>query len=337
MKQKRLNIAVVGTGYFSRFHYDAWGRLPVNVRGVCSLDIEQAKTVANKFEGCQAFNDSERMLDEIKPDLVDIVVQPGRQPSIVKAAIRRKINIVCQKPFTESQKKATELVRLAGENKVLLAVHENFRFQPWHMEIKKLLQQRILGVPYQITFRMRPGDGKGKKAYLNRQPYFQKMRRFLIHETAIHLIDVFRFYFGEIDSVMADLRKLNNNISGEDSGIVVFNFKNGVLGLFDGNRLVDHVAVDKRRTIGEMLIEGSNGIIRLNGDGDIFFRSFGQNEERKMEFSWENIGFAGDSVYRYQKHLLDHILQGTRLYNSGKEYLKNMQIEEMLSMAILVP
>ena len=49
-----------------------------------------------------------------------------------------------------------------------------------------------------------------------------------------------------------------------------------------------------------------------------------------MEFSWENIGFAGDSVYRYQKHLLDHILQGTRLYNSGKEYLKNMQIEEMV-------
>ena len=119
---------------------------------------------------------------------------------------------------------------------------------------------------------MRAGDGRGEQAYLDRQPYFQTMRRFLIHETAIHLIDVFRFYFGEIDSVTADLRRLNSNIAGEDAAIIVFNFKSGVCGLFDGNRLSDHIAADKRRTMGEMLIEGSNGSIRLDGNGNIFFR-----------------------------------------------------------------
>ena len=35
-------------------------------------------------------------------------------------------------------------------------------------------------------------------AYLERQPYFQTMPRFLVHETAIHLVDVFRFLLGEI-------------------------------------------------------------------------------------------------------------------------------------------
>ena len=34
-----------------------------------------------------------------------------------------------------------------------------------------------------------PGDGQGPDAYLARQPYFQAMERFLVHETAIHLID----------------------------------------------------------------------------------------------------------------------------------------------------
>ena len=42
-----------------------------------------------------------------------------------------------------------------------------------------LLKNKYIGTPYQISFKMRPGDGQGKNAYLNRQPYFQKMERFL--------------------------------------------------------------------------------------------------------------------------------------------------------------
>ena len=71
-------------------------------------------------------------------------------------------------------------------------MHENFRFQPWHIKIKELLKNKYIGTPYQISFKMRTGDGQGKNAYLNRQPYFQKMERFLIHETGIHFIDLFR-------------------------------------------------------------------------------------------------------------------------------------------------
>ena len=41
-----------------------------------------------------------------------------------------------------------------------------------------MLNEKIIGKPYQITFKMRPGDGRGKNAYLNRQPYYQKMKRF---------------------------------------------------------------------------------------------------------------------------------------------------------------
>ena len=94
---------------------------------------------------------------------------------------------------------------------------------------------------------------------------------------------VFRFLFGDIKSVFANLSKLNTNISGEDAGIVFFEFKNGIRGLFDGNRLSDHIAEDRRLTIGEMLIEGSKGTIRLNGDGEIFKRDFGNNFEKNFK------------------------------------------------------
>ena len=35
--------------------------------------------------------------------------------------------------------------------------------------------------------------------------------------------------------------------------------------MFDGNRLADHKAENRRLTMGEMLIEGSKGTLRLNG------------------------------------------------------------------------
>jgi predicted dehydrogenase len=61
-------------------------------------------------------------------------------------------------------------------------VHENFRFQPWHREIKRLLVQDSIGDRlHSLTFRSRPGDGWGERAYLDRQPYFRDMPRFLIY------------------------------------------------------------------------------------------------------------------------------------------------------------
>ena len=177
---------------------------------------------------------------------------------------------------------------------------------------------------------MRPGDGQGKDAYLSRQPYFQKMERFMIHETAIHIIDVYRFLFGNIKSVFAKLSKLNNYIKGEDAGIVFFDFESGMRGLFDGNRLSDHIAIDRRLTIGEMLIEGSKGSLRLNGNGEIFYRKFSQNEEKIIIYNWNNIGFAGDSVFSYQKHLLDHFVNGKEVKNEAKEYIENLIIEDLI-------
>ena len=69
---------------------------------------------------------------------------------------------------------------------------------------------------------MRSEDGQGEYAYLDRQPYFQKIERFLIHETAMHFIDIFRFLFLETYSVFAILSKFNKNIKGEDTGKVFF-------------------------------------------------------------------------------------------------------------------
>ncbi|MGL4439802.1 MAG: Gfo/Idh/MocA family protein [Bosea sp. (in: a-proteobacteria)] len=324
-----VRVAAVGTGYFSRFQYRAWSRIPeVALVGVCNRTMASAQAFAEEF-GIPFFTDDlDQMLVQAKPDLLDIITPPETHLAAIRLAAARKIDVICQKPFCQTLGEAKEAVRIADEAGIQIIVHENFRFQPWHREIKRLLERGKLGQVYQATFRLRPGDGQGPRAYLDRQPYFQNMPRLLVHETAIHLIDTFRFLFGDVEAVFASLRKLNPVIAGEDAGLIMLDMANGVRCLFDGNRLSDHQAGNRRLTMGEMLIEGEKGVLSLDGDGSISFRPHGSNEVQDMPYQWHNVDFGGDCVHELQQHVIDHRLGRRPVENTGREYLTNILIEE---------
>jgi predicted dehydrogenase len=324
-----IKLAVSGTGFFSRFHYRAWKRIPeIEIVAICNRSLDRAREFAAEFGVPAVFADFGEMLEQAKPDLVDIVTPPETHLAAIARAAKGGINVICQKPFCSSLEEAKRAVALADESGICVAVHENFRFQPWYPEIKALLEAGEFGEIYQATFNLRPGDGQGERAYLDRQPYFQQMERFLIHETGIHLIDVFRFLFGDVRSVYASLRKLNRSISGEDAGFAILDMQSGVRCVFDGNRLADHAAKNRRLTMGTLLIEGSGGTIRLDGDGRIWLRTFNSNAEREHLYAWQNEDFGGDCVYRFQRHVVDHRLHQRPLHNSAKTYLENLLVEE---------
>lgn len=323
-----LSVAIAGCGYFSQFHQDAWRRMKdVRVVGIADPDPGKLAAASASFPEARAFADFAEMLDATRPDLVDIVTPPQTHLALVETAARPGLAIICQKPLAPEYHDAVAIVETAERAGVTLAVHENFRFMPWFMEVHRMLGEGAIGRPLNINFRLRPGDGQGPEAYLSRQPYFQTMPRFLIHETGIHLIDVFRYLMGEITGVFARLRRLNPAIKGEDAGLVVFDFASGAAGLFDGNRLVDHPARDTRMTTGVLLVEGTEGVIRLDGYGRLFLRPRG-GEEREHAYAWDDRGYGGDCVFGQSRHVVDHLVHGAPLVNSGRDYLRNLAIEE---------
>ena len=155
------------------------------------------------------------------------------------------------------------------------------------------------------------------------------MPRFLIHETAIHWIDTFRFLMGEVTGVFARLERLNPVIAGEDAGVVVFAFEDGGTGIFDGNRLNEHVSDNPRRTMGEMWLEGSAGVLRLDGAARLHWKPHGEAEV-EHHYEWQDRGFAGDAVFATQAHIVSHLRDGTALENSGRAYLRNLEIEDAI-------
>ena len=324
-----LRLGTVGTGYFSQFQYEAWRRMAeVDLVAVCNRSLEGAQRTAEAYGIPNTYGDLGEMLAAERLDLLDIITPPVTHLDMIKTAAAQNVAIICQKPFCQTLEEAEEAVALCKNAGVLLVVHENFRFQPWHQHAKALLDTDGLGDVYQASFRLRPGDGQGPDAYLNRQPYFQKMDRFLVHETAIHLIDVFRYLLGEATAVYAELRRLNPVIAGEDAGFILLDFESGARGLFDGNRLADHVAENRRLTMGDMWLEGSKAVLRLDGDGRLFLRDHGSNAERAVAYDWENKGFAGDCVFKLQRHVVDHIQGRGPVMNRAEDYLANLKIEK---------
>ncbi len=329
MAQSTLKVVTIGAGYFARFHHDAWSRASqATLTAICDIDRGKAEAAAKEVGVDTVYDDPEEMLTRERPDLVDIATPPATHRDLVALAAGLGIDVVCQKAFTRSLAEARETVAAAEAAGVTLTVHENFRFQPWFREIRRLLDEGALGELYSAAFRLRPGDGQGPRAYLDRQPYFQGMERFLIHETGIHFIDTFRFLCGDCEAVYAELRRLNPVIAGEDAGVFLMSHAGGARSLFDGNRLSDHIAENRRLTMGELLVEGSAGGLRLDGDGRLFRRDFGSNEERPHPYHWEKRGFAGDSVLALQQHVVAHLLHGAPLENSGSAYLANLEIED---------
>ncbi|MDC0738265.1 Gfo/Idh/MocA family oxidoreductase [Cognatishimia sp. SS12] len=323
----KIKVACAGAGYFSQFHYGSWARMAeVTLVGSCNRDIEKARAT-----GLPAYDDLAVMLADTQPDVLDIILPPVAHADSIRIALDAGIKtLICQKPFCRDLAEARAMVALADAAGATIVVHENFRFQPWYRALKSALDRGEVGQVQQLTFRLRPGDGQGPEAYLDRQPYFQQMQRFLVHETAVHWVDTFRYLLGDPLSVYADLRRVNPVIAGEDAGYILSEHPGGVRALFDGNRNLDHAADNHRRTMGEALLEGTEGSIALKGDGSLWLRRFGAIAPSCLLVPDDWDGFGGDCVHHLQSHVISGLLSGGPFENDAASYLKVVEIEEAI-------
>lgn len=326
-----IKVACVGAGYFSKFHIEAWQRIEdVELVAICDSDKSKLDAAADSFKVSKTYTDVSTMLNSEEIHVLDIITPPVTHLNLCDLAFDYGKHVICQKPMAPSFSEAAEMVDRAKEKGSRLIIHENFRFQPWYRQIKSIIQAEEIGDRiYNIHHTMRTGDGWGSGAYLDRQPYFREMTRLLIYETGIHFIDVFRYLIGDITNVYARLRRLNEEIKGEDAGLVLFDFEGGAQGVLDCNRYNEPLYAQPRYTFGEMTIDGNNGSLYLKSNGDILLHKLGE-EARLIPYHHENKQFAGDCVFATQKAIIASLQSGDEFETEGGLYLKNLMVQEAI-------
>jgi predicted dehydrogenase len=267
------------------------------------------------------------LLDAGRPYFNHNITPPDRHAVIAGAAAARGVHILCQKALAPSYAEAEMMVATAAAAGVRFMAHDNFRFQPWHREIRRLMDAGAIGALEAIACRTRMGDGAAPDAYLARQPYFRAMPRFLVFETGVHFIDVYRYLGGEITGVFAKLRRLNPAITGEDSATLLFDFADGARGLWDGDRTHSPDAADPRYTFGQFWIEGREGTLRLRGDATITLQKMG-GAEISHAYDHGVTGFASDSVHAALSHFVARLRDGGAFETEGHDYLRTLAVQE---------
>lgn len=118
--------AVIGTGYMGATHAAILSGLTEKLL-ICSADVTAGKTLAEKYGG-SFFGDYRQLMDEGRPDFVSVCVPTFLHFDVVKAALERKIPVLCEKPFTLDEESALALLELSRKQDTLLMVAHCLRF-----------------------------------------------------------------------------------------------------------------------------------------------------------------------------------------------------------------
>ena len=317
--------ALIGAGYFAQFHADGWNRAGgVRLQAVADPDAERREEFAARWGIAAQYASAAEMLERERPDFVDIATRPDSHVELTRLAAGHGVHVVCQKPMAPTLEECREMVAVCRQAGVRLIVHENWRWQPWYREIRRLCDAGLLGSVFHLGLRMRSGDGRGPEPYTV-QPYFREMPRLLIYETLVHFLDTFRYLAGDISSVMCETARLNPAIRGEDYAVIQVRFASGARGLIDANRISGDVPPPI--AFGEFHVEGSRAALDMTPDGDLWLTEYG-SAAMPCAYDKPSSGYKGDSVYALQQHFADCLRSGHPAESEGEDYLKTVAAVE---------
>lgn len=126
MSNSPLSVAVVGVGYFGKFHAEKVANLPqTELVAVSDTDFKLAKKIAKKYR-TRAVGDYRELLGEV--DAVCIAVPTQYHCEIASDFLESGVDVLVEKPITPDLASAERLVNIARERDRILQVGHLERF-----------------------------------------------------------------------------------------------------------------------------------------------------------------------------------------------------------------
>ena len=327
MKDGTLRGAVIGCGFFSRNHLNAWRDLDgVDIVAICDTDADRLAETGGMFGISGRYRDAAHMFESEALDFVDIATTVASHRSLVELAASKGIAVICQKPFASTLGDAHAMVRACERANVPLMVHENFRWQAAIRAVGEAITSGAIGRPFwgRVSFRSAFDVFSG-------QPYLAQGRRFIVEDLGIHVLDIARFLFGDVDSLSATIARVNPSINGEDVATVLMSHASGVTSVVDCSYATSLPQELFPQTLVE--VDGSAGTLRLFADYRLQIHDATGTREHRCappapswaQSPWEAIQ---ESVLRIESHWVECLQAGREPATSGRDNLKTLALVE---------
>lgn len=260
-----MKYALIGCGRISPNHITAALQNNLDIAALCDTQSSHIHSLLSKFNeqlcSITLFSDYKKLIDKVHPDLIAIATESGLHAEIALYCIRRKINVIIEKPIAMTMVDARKICEEAKAYNVIVCANHQNRFNTSIQKIYKAKQEGKFGKLFHAAAHVR---------WNRNQIYYEqaKWRGTWLQDggclmnQCIHIADLIRWLMGDhIEEVMAYTDNLNHEyIQAEDFGAAIIKFANGSYGLFEGT-----VNVYPNNLEESLYMFGSKGTVKAGG------------------------------------------------------------------------
>jgi predicted dehydrogenase len=226
--QDSIGVGIVGLGNISRHHLSGFrGAAGARIAMVCDSEAKKAEDVGSRFD-VPAVADHRDVLRNPAVDAVALLLPHQLHYAIAREALEAGKHVYLEKPFTVHEREAEELIRLAEQRGLTLALAENTRFVQAYVAAERVVKAGTLGeiravrgfIPDQILDEWASEPTGWKR---------QKFGGAAIMDCAPHMLYLLIWLFGEVASMQAIALNYVPEIDLENHGVIAGKLRSGAI------------------------------------------------------------------------------------------------------------
>ena len=215
-----ITVGVIGASFAKAAFLPALANIPeAEVVAIASARLPSAQEAANAFDIPNAYDDWEKMLKEHKLELVCIATPTFTHAPMTLAALESGAHVLCDKPMAMNSDESREMLEKAKSlNRIHMMDHE-LRFNPTRQKIKELLDEGFVGKVQHINIsNITPSWGDPASRPKDDWWSLESKGGGRLGANGSHQIDLLRWWFGDVKSVMGQVKTMVLKRIGKDTG-----------------------------------------------------------------------------------------------------------------------
>lgn len=249
-----VKLGLIGCGGVARRHVQAMEDLKGRRRGdfdvtaVCDADENAAQEMAALLKerfgsATRAYSDYRTMLESERLDGVDICLPHGLHHSVAIDSMEAGVHVLCEKPLGITIQACRIMAEAAERTRRILSTAVPHRRQPGQRIAHWVFNEsKLIGAPQTFShYYSRPAPAPQPSTAPVPPRVLWRRNKLMsgggpVLDSGFHYCDSMRYFFGDVDTVYAQLRSLDGDRSihfqeaPENAVFVTFAFKSGVVG-----------------------------------------------------------------------------------------------------------
>jgi len=267
-----MRIGIIGCGLIGRKRALALDQDDLLV-ACCDTDKILAEKFGTEFN-CKVYDDANDLLSVEEIDLVIVAVINKFILPITLFAFQKKLHVLAEKPLGRNKAEAESMVSAAKLNGKILKTGFNHRFHPAIWKAKKLLDNNEIGSLLFIRGRYGHGSRPGMEKEWRSSKDLCGGGELL--DQGVHLIDLSRWFAGEINNAFGKAKTKFWPIEVEDNAFILLDSLNGI-------DIQLQVSWTNWKNIFSFEVFGSEGYLKIEGLGGSYGPETLEFGKRKKE------------------------------------------------------